>query len=150
MRDKRGLILEGLGEGKLNDRLGRCFELSTKYVMSHPDWNLINAVISDKRFGSDNTLAHAWCEKGEMAYDPVLDKEWPIQVMYSLYGVVDYKYNPYKKKVGVPETLKVTYTSAEMYKLVTKFGTYGPWDKKITGFKDRINKKKVSDNNESK
>lgn len=137
---KERKVIHAIDEA-LQDRLGRCFELSGKYVASNPSWDLVHAVITDKKFGTGGTLTHAWCEKGDEAYDPVMEHRYPKTLTYSLYGVVDYKVNPYEKRMGTPETLKVTYTSSEAREHMIESGTYGPWDKRIDNYKCKVGKK---------
>ena len=123
--------------GNINDRLGRCFELSAKYVQDNSEWTLVHGVI-DNHNGS--RLTHAWCEKDGQAYDPVSKLSLPTSALYGLYGVVDYKYNKFEQRMGIPETLKVSYTWEAVIYNLTFYENYGPWNHDILRFKDKIKK----------
>lgn len=127
-----------MNEKKLNtihSRLGRCFELAAIFVVRNLEWKLVHGVIIDEKFGTGGALVHAWCEKEDRVYDPVLGNELPIYAYYDLYGVVDYKVDRYKKIKKIPESLKVEYTSKEAMENLSKSENYGPWDSELISYK---------------
>jgi len=126
------------------NNIGRCFELSGKFIMNNPEWKLIHAVITDRVFGTGSSITHAWCEKDGIVYDPVLEEEFPAIAYYGLYGVVDYKYNDYEKKNSIPESLKIQYDYKEAIEIMLQTENYGPWDQKIIEYEDVIGNKKAT------
>lgn len=107
----------------LNQRLGQCYELSYKYVSSNPGWELVHGYITDSNFGTGHTIDHAWCQKGNKTFDPVLEKEYSKQ---------DHK------KIFNPEIVKV-YTFEQVMDNAVKYMHYGPWHK-IDNSKIKFNK----------
>lgn len=99
----------------MKDNLGKCYELSWQYVTRKHDYNLIHGYITQKQ--TNITIDHAWTEKGDEVYDPVMEKSFPKVVYYALFNV---------------EIAKI-YTSSEANKNGAKFGTYGPWHKIPSG-----------------
>lgn len=127
-----------MNEKKLNtmhSRLGRCFELVAIFVVRNLEWKLVHGVITDEKFGTSGALVHAWCEKENCVFDPVLRKEFPLFAYYDLYGVIDYKVNPYKKIKRIPESLKVEYTAKEAMEYLLESENYGPWDRELMSYK---------------
>lgn len=95
----------------MKDNLGKCYQLSWRWVTSHRDYKLVHGYISKQ--GSDICIDHAWVEKGNEVYDPVMEKEFPKAVYYTLFQA---------------ETAKV-YSSSEASNMGAKTGVYGPWHK---------------------
>lgn len=93
-----------------NPRLGQCYVLSYQYVTSNNGWNLIHGYITDK-ISTGRMIDHAWCEQGDIVYDPVLDWTIPKQVYYGIFDV----------------QVDKTYTRDEAMKAALDSGTYGPW-----------------------
>ncbi len=96
----------------MKDRLGKCYQLSWQYVTKNSSYKLVHGYITD-RVKTGRTIDHAWVEKGNEVYDPVMDKRYPKQAYYGLFGV---------------EAEKV-YNSKEALDLGSKYGHYGPWHK---------------------
>ncbi len=106
-------------------RLGRCYELSGHHVLYHHDWVLVHGRISvaalhaeegdDRpplRNGIDFPISHAWCEKGELVYDPVLDETYPRAQHYA------------RLAAGAC----ATYTHEEMCEKLRVGQVWQPWD----------------------
>lgn len=91
--------------------MGRCYELSFQYAQNNTGWVLVHGYISDRMKG--RVIDHAWVEKGDTVLDPVLDKQFPKLVYYSLYKAEDVK----------------RYSYQELNKMAVKYETYGPWHK---------------------
>ena len=127
-----------------NPRLGRCFELSGKFIIEYPDWKLVHGVITDHRYGTGSSLVHAWVENGGMVYDPVLDESFIRFIYYEVYGIIDYTYHDYEKSKGIPETPRVVYDSKDAFKLMLTNKNYGPWDNTLMNYKDIVNPNNVT------
>ena len=111
---------ESVREDKgFRDRLGQCYILSGRFVMEHPEWELVHGTIQ-KPGGSTPRIGHAWAEKVEKAqryeirvvYDPVLDQELP--------------WDAYERFTGAKEVKR--YTSDQMVSILIKDKTWGPWN----------------------
>lgn len=71
---------------KINmNNLGRCYELSFKYLISHPDWQLVHGYITSKWYPYQ-TIDHAWCIKDDTIYDVIYKEEFPIQLYKGLFN----------------------------------------------------------------
>lgn len=93
------------------DRLGKCYELSGRYVIDHGGVTLVHGRITDK-FCTGLTIDHAWIEENENVYDPVLDTEFPKFLYYELFNAE--ARNAYSQ------------TKACVHMLRTEH--FGPWD----------------------
>jgi len=102
-----------------NPRLGKCYELSFQFIITHPEYKLVHGIITDNKFGSGKSLDHAWVEYNNEVYDLVLNITWPKEVYYGLYSV---------------EVVTV-YTSEEAIDIALEEGTYGPWNERLKRFK---------------
>ena len=109
----------------INRRLGRCYELSGRYVLCHRDWLLVHGRVSVAAFpaeegddrppsrnGIDFAISHAWCEKGDLVYDPVLDRTYPSAEYYA------------RLAAGVC----AKYTHEEMCEKMIRVKVWQPWD----------------------
>lgn len=113
-------------ESTMDQRLGKCYELSWQYINAINDPNtkelLVHGYITDK---IGRTIDHAWTENGNNVYDPVMDKTMPRMVYYSLLQVEVFK----------------KYTYDEAIKMGMKTKVYGPWHKipagKVKWWKER-------------
>ena len=96
---------------KINPKnIGKCYELSLQFVLSHPDWNLIHGYITNKQ-PPFQMIDHSWCVKDDIVRDVVFEKDFPIVVHDALFS---------------PKIIK-EYTFDEVIDMMNKFGTYGPW-----------------------
>lgn len=139
-------------EETIEERLGKCFELSGKFILENPEWTLVHAVISDTVNKTGAQVIHAWCEKENAAidvvinkkdslvYDSVLNEHFPRRLYYALCGIIRYTYNDHERRLNVPESLLVRYTYEEAFELIQETRTYGPWDQKILNYKEKPNK----------
>ena len=93
----------------MNPRLGRCYELSYKYATSHPEWTLVHGYITN--MDGSKTIDHAWVEKDEIVFDPVMDQELPKQVYYIMFKAESFK----------------EYTFEETLDRAIETQVYGPW-----------------------
>lgn len=105
------MVKEAKRDPALQRRLGKCYELAYKYCTSNSGWALVHGYIHEP--GGDNrVIDHAWCEKGDLVYDAVLDKELP-KIFY---------YKMFRAEIG-----KFYGTKKDIYDMALKYETYGPW-----------------------
>jgi len=108
---------EGIPEskGSYSDRLGKCYELSGRYMMNQADENdvlvhgTITAQFGDIRGKVNN---HAWVDKGGEIWEPVGNKIWSKEVYNVIFG---------------PKEIR-RYSRDEALKIMLKTGHFGPWD----------------------
>jgi len=116
------------------DNLGRCYELSFKYLISHSDWKLVHGYITNI-FPPHQTIDHAWCIKNDIIYDVIYEEEFPLQVYQSLFKC----------------EVENVYTYDEAIEKYEEFGHCGCWyePKKLKSDeyydKDGVLKKKYKD-----
>jgi hypothetical protein len=103
---------------KQNPRLGKCYEVSYKYITEHHEYTLVHGIITDNKFGTGKSLDHAWVEKDDQAYDVVLDLTCPKEIYYDLFSA---------------EPMAV-YTVQDAMQMAYEQGTYGPWDDRLKKF----------------
>lgn len=101
----------GHGSGDdMESRLGRCYELSGKYVMDHSGTTLIHGSIQG--FGHPR-IGHAWAvTKSGDIWEPATNQTYPKPVFDAIFN---------------PE-VDSTYTHSEALKQMVQHETYGPWD----------------------
>lgn len=109
-----------LNEAK-NPRLGRCYELSGRYVVEHPSeaailvhGTVINPFKNKLHTTGEKLLPkidHAWVEVDGDIYDPVMDITWQKNVYEDFFKA---------------ETTK-KYTYRELLPILDKEGNWGPW-----------------------
>jgi len=97
----------------IDKRLGRCYELSGKYVMHHDGWELVHGLLVNPFASGHPKMEHAWVEKGNEVFDPVMHKIWPKDVYYSLFKVKVHK----------------KFSQREVFQITDKTGNWGPWEK---------------------
>jgi len=98
-------------------KLGKCFILSGRYVLEHPDSKLVHGTITRK---DGYTIEHGWTEKQTqmgkynvtMVYDPVLDLELP--------------WDAYERMLGAK--VKKKYDAEQMGISMLKAKNWGPWE----------------------
>ncbi len=105
------VIVNAVNES-IKDRLGKCYMLSYKHTSSQKGFTLVHGYITD-RIKTGRTIDHAWTEKGGIAYDPVIDKEFPKDLYYALYQAEKVK----------------EYSDREANSKALSSGHYGPWHK---------------------
>jgi hypothetical protein len=107
-----------VGEGIDKKRLGKCYVLSGRFVMDHPEYDLIHGTVTRR---TDNyTIQHAWVEKIEesgkykirMVYDPVMNESLP--------------WDAYERLMGAKEENR--YTHEQMIHTLAKQKNWGPWE----------------------
>ena len=97
----------------LTNNLGRCYELSSKYVQNHPDAILAHGTINGRRFtGKDFDNLHAWVEEGNRVIDIVWGKEFEKQVYYELMNA----------------KVIETYDHEQVLINILKYKHWGPWN----------------------
>ena len=94
----------------MKNNIGRCYELNFLFQVSNPNYKLVHGYITSK-FPPYQTIDHAWCIKGDMVYDAVLEKEYHKMVYNGIYN---------------PE-VAVIYTHEEAMDKALKTGIYGCW-----------------------
>jgi hypothetical protein len=106
------------GDSKgFKQRVGKCYMLTGRYVMDHPDAILVHGTINGMRFtGKNFDNPHAWIEEGDNVKDLVLDQQLPRDIYYEVFGA-----KPVKK-----------YTSDEARLIMIQTGNFGPWGENKT------------------
>ena len=95
----------------IHKRLGLCYELAGRYANTHKDVDLIHGSITN-RLGDGKTIDHAWIEKGDHVFDPVID-EWFDEAVYeALYGTKE----------------KIRFNTEGVLINILKYKHWGPWD----------------------
>ena len=97
---------------KPNNRLGRCYELSGRYVSGHPESILVHGKITNPFAKGLPEVEHSWVEDGNEIFDPVMDLRWPKNVYEDFFKAKIYK------KYSFMDTIKIT----------DKTGNWGPWE----------------------
>lgn len=106
-------IIKEIQKKKLkNSRLGKCYELSGKYVSVHPNSVLVHGKLINPFGKGHKELDHAWVEIGNEIWDPVMNKEWPKEAYEGLFKVTIYKKYSYK----------------QVYEMINQHENWGPWD----------------------
>lgn len=96
----------------LGDRLGRCYELSGRYVLDNHDAILVHGSVNGIRMtGKDRDNPHAWVEEGDEVFDPVMDQRIPKEAYYGMMQAKVVK----------------KYEWDEMAKTMLKAAHWGPW-----------------------
>ena len=102
---------EDISESSLKTRLGKCYMLSWQYINLNgereKDMKLVHGYLS----ANGKTIDHAWIEVKNKVVDPVMDKTYPKDVYYSIYGIEPIKF----------------YTYQEAIDNGMKYKVYGPW-----------------------
>jgi hypothetical protein len=95
------------------ERQGRCFELSTRFVMDNPDWEAVHATLYP-RLGNfkDQIYFHGFAQRGNFVYDPVFDTLNNKDRYYKYYSITDVR----------------KYSQDEVLKNSLKTRNYGPWE----------------------
>lgn len=97
--------------GKLEDRIGRCYELSGNFQVDNQEYTLVHGFITDRIGDTGHTIDHAWVEKDGEVYDPVLDKSYPTDI--------------YEALTGAEEIIRYEYIKT--LNNIQKTGHWGPW-----------------------
>jgi 8-oxo-dGTP pyrophosphatase MutT (NUDIX family) len=102
-----------IGESKpKNPRVGKCYELSGRYVLEHPKAILVHGRLINPFKRGLTELDHAWVEVGDEIFDPVMDIIWPKNVYEDFFHA-----KPNKK-----------YSFIEVVKIVDRAENWGPWE----------------------
>jgi len=95
---------------------GNCYQVALNTFMENPSkYKLVHGIVTGQSAISGIQYGHAWVEDGDM----VIDNTVPIKIPKVVYYAI-----------GNIEYVK-SYNSTDVWKMLDKFGTYGPWDKKI-------------------
>jgi len=128
---------------KVEDRRGKCFELTGIFIMNHPEWNLVHAANTDYMFKTGISRVYAWVEKEDAAfdditnsydrlvYDVVFDREYQAWIFYAMYGIISCHSSNYRRRHKIPEPILVRYTGKQALRHIKSTLTYGPWDEQI-------------------
>jgi len=120
---------------------GQCYKLAYQYFDKNrhrdPDMLLVHGLIKGQGPLEGKKIDHAWVESEGLVYDFTLPKDYqvlPIEVYYRL------------ARLDVRDLIK--YKSAQVYKMASQYGTYGPWDDtllkhKIFSIKTKLDKRDV-------
>ena len=105
-------IPQGICLRKYRRRQGRCYELVLGFVLDNEGWNGVHGIIIPT-FGpfAGESYPHAWAEKEELLYEPVLNEFWLKK---------DYHRTFSASKMEI-------YNGKELGANVRKFYTCGPW-----------------------
>jgi hypothetical protein len=93
-------------------RMGRCYELSGRYVSVHPNSVLVHGKLINPFIIGLPEVEHAWVEIGNEILDPVMDITWPKETYESMFHT-----KPYKK-----------YSHDDVIRISMKTGNWGPWE----------------------
>jgi hypothetical protein len=105
-------------KAQLEDRLGQCYVLSGRYVMSHPEAVLIH--------GSVNGNNHAWVETSKSIPDETTGQEYQIEIVFDPVLEVEYPKEYYYKKLNA--LVAKQYSQEEVMKTMMQYNHWGPWD----------------------
>lgn len=96
-----------------NENIGRCYELSAKYVIDHisSGATLVHARLTNPFGKGLKELDHAFVEIGNEIFDPVMNQKWPKEVYCDLFKV--------------RETSR--YTFDEIMSNIDQYHHWGPW-----------------------
>ena len=105
-------IPQGICLRKYRRRQGRCYELVLGFVLDNEGWNGVHGIIIPT-FGpfAGESYPHAWAEKEELLYEPVLNEFWLKKDYHRTFSAS-------KMKI---------YNGKELGANVRKFYTCGPW-----------------------
>lgn len=98
-----------------NPRLGKCYELSGRYVSRHPDSVLVHGRLNNPHVDNKkymDQVDHSWVEENDEIYDPVTDARWTKDDFERIYKPVVYK----------------KYSYIEVLKCMMRYKHWGPWD----------------------
>ena len=95
----------------VKQKLGKCYELSGRYVCGHPEAILVHGYLVNKFTIGLRKINHAWVEEGDEVFDPVMGKRFPK-------AVYDGIFQPIPKK---------RYSFDDVIRLTNKSGNWGPW-----------------------
>ncbi len=102
----------------MEDRLGECYILSGRYVMSNPDSVLIH--------GSVNGNNHAWVEMTKNIPDNTTGNEYSLATVFDPVLGEEYPKEYYYKQLNA-QVIK-QYSSGEVMKTMMRYNHWGPWD----------------------
>ncbi len=103
----------------IEDRLGQCYILSGRYVLGHPNAELIHGIVTN-RIGDGRTLEHAWVEYDNIVFDPVIEQEFQKEIYYALF---------------IPKIIE-RYNHEEVCKIMLRNKHWGPWNEQNPPNKD--------------
>jgi 8-oxo-dGTP pyrophosphatase MutT (NUDIX family) len=95
-----------------NPRVGRCYELSGRYVSVHPNSVLVHGTLKNPFRKGLSEIEHAWVEIGDEVFDPAMDMNWPKNVYEDFFHA-----QPKKK-----------YSHDDVNRITDKTGNWGPWE----------------------
>ena len=96
---------------KINpNNLGKCYELSLQFVLSHPDWKLVHGYVTN-RHPPSQTIDHAWVQKDNIIRDVIFEEDFTVDLFNILFS---------------PNIIR-QYTFNETISKMNEFETYGPW-----------------------
>lgn len=91
-----------------DERLGRCYELAGRFVMDHPDTELVHGTIQRDPLPAN---PHAWVITPSGIWEPITDETWED-------GLFEVFFN------AIPIT---TYTRLEALDMMVEHEHFGPW-----------------------
>ena len=99
-------------DAEFRSRLGKCYELSGRYVSEHPNAILVHGKIYNRWTKGYPSVDHAWVEEGNEVFDPVWGKRLPLFFYYELFNAEVHK----------------KYSYEEVLKKMLREGNWGPWE----------------------
>lgn len=103
----------------IDDRLGQCYVLSGRYVLSNPNAELIHGTVTNRIpnmmknvMEETKTLEHAWVEYDNIVFDSVLGQEYQKEVYYAIFEAKVIK----------------RYNHEEVCKTMLRDSHWGPWN----------------------
>lgn len=95
--------------GRLRNRVTRCYELSGVLALNNPDWALVHGEVDMAHGGR---MGHAWVEREGWVYDSVLDMTMLSADFARLYAATEYQRWPGGRAVA---------------NALVDHGHWGPW-----------------------
>lgn len=95
---------------------GNCYVVAMNTFIEKPyQYKLVHGIVTGQGAIEGIQYGHAWVEDGDTVIDNTVGRKIPKDVYYAI-GNIDYVHR---------------YNLSEVAKMVDKYETYGPWDKKI-------------------
>jgi hypothetical protein len=115
------MVLKGEKDGwerydipkSMDKRQGRCFELSAKFAIANPSWDVVRATLYP-RLGpfADQIYFHGFAVKDDKVYDPIWDEVVDKDRYYKYFDITD----------------EHRYTESDACVKMLKTKNYGPWE----------------------
>lgn len=109
-------------------RLEKRFFLAAEFVKTNKEWMLAHGVIVDGPFGAKHDLVHAWCESGDLVYEPVSGLRFKKAEFYQKYCAMYHRHAPTLRHLANQALSVIRYSPLEVRLLSWLKGSEKPWD----------------------